>query len=143
MKGSTPRNWTRIDVAFYAQDTVVELVKRHGPAGPALLLALILSAKQQATSGIPVDQQGAVGLRWAALGRQVGVEVEQVRAVFDTLAELELIEVKDSDGRRVHARLLKWEKWEPRDSGGAARQRGYRGRQSEATVPRRFGTVSE
>lgn len=127
---STPRPWVRLDLAFFEQDTVRDIGERFGPGGPLILLALIIEAKRAAMSGAPLEAQGSVSLRYAALARMAFVAEADARAIVAALADLDLLQSVDDDGRRFTARLTKWAAWEPRDSAGAARQRRYRDRQA-------------
>lgn len=125
---ATPRQWVRLDLAFLEQDNVRDVGERFGPGGPLVLLALVLEAKRAAMAGAPVEQQGTVSLRYAALGRMAFVDESQARTIVASLVGLELIQTMTDDDRRFTARLTKWGSWEPRDSGGAARQHRYRER---------------
>lgn len=129
---STPRPWTRLDLAFLEQDTVCTVGEQFGAGGIVVLLACILEAKRAAMAGAPTDEQGMVSLRYSALARTTFVAEAEVRAIVAALVNLGLlVMMSGSTSGRFTARLAKWSAWEPRDSTGATRQQRYRARRAD------------
>jgi len=98
-----------------------DLGERHGAAGPLLIVALIT----QAGGAIPTAKPGSFDVvegRYAALARRVHINTDEARAILATAADVELVELIETEDRRFKVRLLKWSKWHPKDPTAAARQ---------------------
>ena len=123
----TPRPWIKLDVEFLSQDTTEQLRDKFGAAGPLLLVAVFLGAKESDLAGMrPTDEQGQLSIRAAALGRKIAVDAETVVAIVREAMKLGVLECLDGtnldkDGRLV-LRSLKREAWEPQDATAAARK---------------------
>jgi hypothetical protein len=118
-----PRPWLPLDVAFLDQDTIRTLGERFGAAGPLAIIALIA----EASAAIPTKTKGNFDLvesRYAALARRVYIDTDEAKAIVQMAAELDLVDVIESDARRYKLRLLKWDKWHPKrpDSGSSQGQ---------------------
>ena len=132
---STPRPWTRLDLAFLEQDTVRTVGENFGPGGVTVLLACILEAKRAAMAGAPATEQGTCSLRFSALARSAFVTEEDARRIIAALVGLDLLAMQDESEARFTAKLVKWSAWEPRDSSGSGRQQRYRDRHAEHDEP--------
>jgi hypothetical protein len=124
---AAPRPWVKLDLSFLDQDRVRDLGRRFGAAGPLVLIAVIMSAKQSAMAGLPSERQGTVSLRYGALRERAFVDSEdQAREIVQRLADCGLLTITDDDNQRFTAHLARWDAWEPQAVNGAARQRKYR-----------------
>lgn len=67
-------------------------------------------------------------MRYRSLARRAFTDEPTVRQAMQLAAELGLLQILDdpSDPQRFTATLLKWARWEPKDSGAAERQRRSR-----------------
>ena len=116
-----PRPWLPLDVAFLDQDTIRTLGERFGAAGPLAIISLIA----EASAAIPTKTKGNFELvesRYAALARRVYIDTEKAKAIMQVAAELGLVDVIEADARRYKVRLLKWDKWHPKDPTAATRK---------------------
>jgi hypothetical protein len=119
-----PRNWAPIDLLYFSQDTVEELLDRFGCDGPAVLLWLILEAHTQAHAG-PRAKQGELSFRYAAIARRLRLDEPRAREIVAACSVLGLLDL-DDQGARATARLLKWQRWEAKDLTAAERQARHR-----------------
>jgi hypothetical protein len=89
-----------------------------GPAGPLVLVALILEAHK----AIPTKAKDfdCVPMRYAALARRAFLkDGDEARQIIAAAVEVGLLERVEDDGQRFVVRLVKWESWEsknPRDT---------------------------
>jgi hypothetical protein len=118
------RIFAAVDVAYLAQDTIIELGERFGAVGPLVWLALILDAKGTPKGPVPGVTEG----RYAALARRCSTDEATASKVIKAAVEVGLLEAIDLGERRYKVRLLKFTKWEPKDAMGAERQARHRAR---------------
>lgn len=125
-----PRDYVTLDVDFFTQDTIQDLIHEFGPAGPAVFLAIILAAKRATKGGLPPEKHGTVSLRYRAVARSTGVsDVEDVRRIVDAAVSLGLlVRIDDQTGDDEHftVHLAKRDRWEAKT--GAERMAKLRAR---------------
>jgi hypothetical protein len=122
-----PRDFAPLDREFLEQDTVQELGERFAPAGPLVLLALILEAGKVTAAANP----GHVDLRFAPIARKTYVTPGKVREIVETFGQLGLMEGYSTDGVRFQGRLTKFPRWESVAKTDAQRKAESRARDSE------------
>jgi hypothetical protein len=127
-----PRDWITLDLEYLAQDTIRDLGREFGAAGPLVFLAILLAAKRAAKGGLAAKRQGTVSLRYRAVAQSAYVEdVEDVWRIVDASVRLGLLVRLDEpteEEDRFTVRLAKWERWEVVDSSGSERQRRSKAR---------------
>src|SRR5690348_704261 len=87
-----PRHFIALDVDFYGQDTIQDLIAKFRAAGPAAFLEIVLAAKAAALGGMPAAEHGTVELRYAVLARRTGLaDAQEARHIVDYCVELGLL----------------------------------------------------
>jgi hypothetical protein len=95
-----------LGVAFFEQDDIQQLGERHGASGPLLIWRS--SLRQAARSPPrPPGTFNVVEGRYTSLARRAQVTTDETRAILETAAEMELVELIATEGPRYKARLLK------------------------------------
>lgn len=126
----SPRQWVKLDSEFLSQDTIIELRAEHGPAGPLVMLALILEKRRQGLAG---KRDGSVEMRYGALAVAGGCDKAQAEAVLRMAADLGLVVFEGpQDPLRFRVTLPKGAAWDAKDPHAAARSKAYRDRQAAA-----------
>jgi hypothetical protein len=113
----TKRAWAHFDIDFFDQDTIQDLGHEVGPAGPIVLMALVVAAKKAKFGGVSPEREGIVNLRYRPLAHTAFIQdADEARRIIDALVRLgllELIENEANNDERFTARLTKWAEWEP------------------------------
>jgi hypothetical protein len=112
------RLFAAVDVAYLEQDTIMELRDRFGAVGPLVFLALMLDAKSKPKGAVVGVTEG----RYAPLARRCATDEVVAQKVLATAAEIGLVELLDCGERRYKVRLVKYDRWEPKDPTAAERQ---------------------
>lgn len=113
MAGKTrPRSWYAHDAMYLHQDTIRELGRLHGPAGPLVFDCLIAEAKLQKDGG---NVPGDLDLSWRSVAALCWCTEADVRRIVETCFESDLLGRlgEGDDTTRLRAHLVKRGPWEP------------------------------
>jgi hypothetical protein len=121
--------WFRVDADFYGDDRIVEVGEAHGPAGPAVFLALMGAAKAQ-------NDAGTVRFGWRSLARTCFLpNADTAQQVVGACEDAGLLIVKAITDRGFTAEIVKWDLYQ-RPAPLTNRERAQRHRDRKAAQPR-------